>query len=97
MLKPLHNKKAIDKTVYNKLSPSGSRPGVMYGLPKVHKKCINGSPPFHPILSAIGTSTYNLAQFLQRRIQGDFDTGIPVWAPKLWRPKKGFLKFSRNS
>ena len=33
----------------------------------------------------------------QRRIQGDFDTGIPVWAPKLWRPKKGFLKFSRNS
>ena len=54
----------MTKTVYNKLSPSGSRPGVMYGLPKVHKKCINGSPPFRPILSAIGTSTYNLAQFL---------------------------------
>ena len=36
----------------------------MYGLPKVHKKCINGSPPFRPILSAIGISTYNLAQFL---------------------------------
>ena len=46
------------------LSPSGSRPGIMYDLPKVHKKCINGSPPFHPIFSAIDTSAYNLAQFL---------------------------------
>ena len=51
-------------TVYNKLSPSGFRPGVMYGLTKVHKKCINGSPHFRSILSAIGTSTYNLIQFL---------------------------------
>ena len=53
VLKPLHNKKAIDKTVYNKLSPSGSRLGVMYCLPKVLKKCINGSPPFRPILSEL--------------------------------------------
>ena len=24
----------------------------------------------------------------QRCIQHDFDTNIPVWAPKLWHPKK---------
>ena len=64
VLKPLHNKKVVDKTVYNKLSPSGSRPGVMYSLSKVNKKCINGSSIFRPILAAIDISTYNLAHFL---------------------------------
>ena len=30
----------------------------------MHKKVKNGLPPFHPILSAIGTPTYKLAKFL---------------------------------
>lgn len=63
-LKSLFNKKVINKELYNKLCPTGSKPGVLYGLAKVHKKSVNGSPPFRPILSAIGISTYNLAQFL---------------------------------
>ena len=43
----------------------GSRPGVMYGLCKVHKDQTNGLelPPFCPILSAIRTCSYNLAKF----------------------------------
>ena len=36
----------------------------MYGLAKVHKQLINNCPPFRPILSAIGTPTYNIAKFL---------------------------------
>ena len=51
VLKPVHNKKAVERTLYNKLND----------FPKVHKKYVNGSQPFRPILSAIGTSTYNLA------------------------------------
>ena len=36
----------------------------MYGLCKVHKKNFSGKcPPFRPILSAIGTCTYNLAKY----------------------------------
>lgn len=30
----------------------------MYGLPKVHKKSLDGLPPFRPILSAIGTAKF---------------------------------------
>ena len=30
----------------------------------VHKQLINNCPPFRPILSAIGTRTYNVAKFL---------------------------------
>ena len=36
----------------------------MYGLAKVHKQLINNCPPFRPILSAIGTPTYNITKCL---------------------------------
>ena len=49
---------------YNKLRPVGSRPGILYGLCKVHKACVDNCPPFRPILSAIGTPTYKLAKYL---------------------------------
>ena len=50
---------------YKILKPCGSKPGVMYGLCKVHKSVSDDDPvpPFRPILSAIGTCTYNLAKF----------------------------------
>ena len=50
----------IGESTFHSLYSSGSKPGVMYGLPKVHKpEC-----PLRPILSAIGTHNYNLAKFL---------------------------------
>ena len=63
-LKLLKDKEIIDKSIYKSIKPVGSRPGVLYGLGKIHKETRNGIPPFRPILSAIGTPTYNLAKFL---------------------------------
>ena len=56
----------ISQTVFNQLKPSGSQPGVLYGLCKVHKGVsADGSPPpFRPILSAINTPSYKIAKFL---------------------------------
>ncbi len=51
---------AFTEQEFNQLSPSGSRPGRLYGLGKVHKP----GCPLRPILSAIGTPTYALAKFL---------------------------------
>ena len=51
--------KVITTEVYNNLFASGSVPGILYGLPKIHKP----SCPIRPILSAIGTVNYNLAKF----------------------------------
>ncbi|XP_057290203.1 uncharacterized protein LOC130612883 [Hydractinia symbiolongicarpus] len=53
----------LSEANYNKFRPVGSKPGILYGLCKVHKKCINGCPPFRPILSAIGIPVYKLAKF----------------------------------
>ena len=63
-LKLLKDEEIIDKATYKNIKPVGSRPGVLYGLGKVHKETKNGLPPFHPILPAIGTPTYKLAKFL---------------------------------
>ena len=46
------------------LKPVGTRPGIMYGSCKVHEKCVDGCPPFRPILSALQTPTYKLAKYL---------------------------------
>ena len=46
------------------LKPMGTRPGIMHGSCKVHKKRVDGYPPFRPILSALQRPTYNLAKYL---------------------------------
>ncbi|XP_063598647.1 uncharacterized protein LOC134775120 [Penaeus indicus] len=53
-------KTSINENTYNFLMTSGSRPGLLYGLPKVHKPNI----PLRPIISSIGTFNYNTAKFL---------------------------------
>ena len=56
----------ISEEVYKSLFASGSVPGILYGLPKIHKALV----PLRPIFSACGTPAYNLSKFL-----------VPVLAP----------------
>ena len=56
--KNLRDKKEISIEQFQDLSPSASRPGIMYGSDKVHKIVTDGLPSFRPILSAIGTPIY---------------------------------------
>ena len=64
VLKNLRDKKEISMEQYKDLSPSGSRPGIMCGLAKVHKLVTDGLPSFRPILSAIGIPICKLSKFL---------------------------------
>ena len=65
-LRNLKSEGVINELEYSKLFASGSRPGILYGLPKVHK---NGCP-IRPIMSAIGTFNYKLSKFM-----------VPILAP----------------
>ena len=49
---------------YKKIKAIGSRPGILYGLCKVHKAIIDVCPPFRPILFAIRNPSYRLAKLL---------------------------------
>ena len=64
IIKPLYQKECLTKKGYDSIYPTGSRPGILYGSAKVHKPIIDNCLSFRPILSAIGTPTYNLAKFL---------------------------------
>ena len=60
LINQLHKLEIIDNDTRIKLRATGSRPGVMYGLPKLHKKGV----PLRPILSSIGSPNYNSSKFL---------------------------------
>ena len=44
----------MSEEVYHRTRPVGSRPGVLYGLPKIHKE----NAPIRPIIAAVGTYNY---------------------------------------
>ena len=50
----------VTSLVGNNLKTRGSRPGIMYGLPKIHKQ----GAPMRPILSMIDSFNYNLSRYL---------------------------------
>ena len=64
IIKPLYQKECLTKKEYDSIYPTGSIPGILLCSAKVHKPIIENCPSFRPILSAIGTPTYNLAKFL---------------------------------
>ena len=64
-LRKLKKDGILDDATFQKILPSGSSPGVLYGLPKVHKS----GCPFRPIVSSVNTYNYNLASYLVRILQ----------------------------
>ena len=69
LLKSLEDQGEVSEKERNDLYPSGSKPGVLYGLANIHKALEDGILSFHPILSAIGTPTYNLAKFFDQLLK----------------------------
>ena len=46
---------ALSVEEHKKIKAAGSKPGVLYGLCKVHKNIVDRCPSFRPIVSAFGT------------------------------------------
>ena len=63
LTKRLENEGKISKKEYQVIQSRVSRPGILYGSPKVHKPLINNCPKFYRTLSTIGSPTYKLPKF----------------------------------
>ena len=64
-LRKLKQRNFFDEIEWDKLYPSGSAPACIYGTPKMNKFSSSDSfSKLHPIVSSIGTFSYNLARFL---------------------------------
>ena len=61
-LKRLEKSRSLSTEQYKKIKAVGRRPGVLYGLCKVHKAITEVCPPFRTIFSAIAIVT-NLQNF----------------------------------
>ena len=59
-LKKLKDRNALTEDEYKQIYATGTSPGIMYGLPKIHKQNI----PLRPILSSTNTPNYKLSKFL---------------------------------
>ena len=64
LMKSLDHEGKISKKECELNYSRGSRPGIFYESPEVHKPVISNCPKVRPILSTIGTPTYKLAKFL---------------------------------
>ena len=53
-------KSNIGDNLYRNLYASGTRPGILYCLPKIHKV----NTPLRPIISSINTAGYKIAKFI---------------------------------
>ena len=62
LLKTIKAEGGISEAVYKRLYPTGAGVPKLYGLPKVHKEGI----PLRPIVSSIGTASYETAKELAR-------------------------------
>ena len=64
-LRELKQDNFFTETQYKRIYPNGSKPALIYGLPKMHKSFTSeGFPKFRPIVSSIGCYNYNLSKFL---------------------------------
>lgn len=59
-LRQMQKAQKISQCVYDNLMASGTAPGVLYGLAKIHKP----NAPLRPILAAYNTAMYKLAKFV---------------------------------
>ena len=63
----MRNNKEINKKCFAYLLPDNPRPGRFYLLPKIHKGIL--PPPGRPIISAIGSPTEKISEFLDFFLQ----------------------------
>ena len=61
-LKSLEKKGDIPSKLYKRIRPSGCRPPLFYGLPKVHKPGV----PLRPIVSSVNSPSYNLSKHIAK-------------------------------
>ena len=63
-LSKLLKSSSISQATYNSLHVTGSGPGILYGLPKIHKPNFSMNFPYRPILAAYNLASYKISKYL---------------------------------
>jgi hypothetical protein len=87
-----HVKDYVSDFVYNSIQPSGSQPGKLYGLCKVHK----ADQPLRPVISMIGTAEFHLAKYLDTFIKPNINVQYSVNSTSAFIEKLQEFQFSEG-
>jgi len=63
-LRKLKNNDVLSDDLYKQLYVTGSAPGILYGLPKIHKPNFSTAYQFRPIFAAYDTPSFGIAKYL---------------------------------
>ncbi|KAG1698807.1 hypothetical protein GQR58_005637 [Nymphon striatum] len=63
-LRKIKNLNLIPEELYKLLFVTGSGPGILYGLPKIHKPDFSTKFQFRPIFAAYNTPSFKIAKYL---------------------------------
>ena len=63
-MKKIKDLNLLSQQTFDNLRVSGFSPGILYGLPKIHKPDFCHKFQFRPIFSACNTPSFKLAKFL---------------------------------
>ena len=69
-LRKLKSSSFITDQLYNELFVRGSGPGILYGLPKIHKKDFRTKFQMRPIFAAYNSASFKLGKFLVNVLSG---------------------------
>ena len=58
----------ISQALYEQLYVTGAGPGILYGLPKVHKPQFKENFLYRPIFAAYNTASYNISKYLVQNL-----------------------------
>ena len=85
-------RKSVEDSVYRKIVPSGSQPGKLYGLCKVHK----ANHPMRPVISMDGTAEYALVKYLVYFIKPNINVSYTVNSTNAFIEKLQEFQFSSS-
>jgi hypothetical protein len=84
-IEDIHKRGRIDDTTRKKLIINNSQPPLLYVLPKVHKipngaslEEINRSLKGRPVVSSIGSATYDLSKYISSILNASYDSKYNV-------------------
>ena len=68
-LRKLKASKVISDSLYRDLYVSGSGPGILYGLPKIHKIDFNTKFQMRPIFAAFNSAAFKISKYLVKILE----------------------------
>ena len=97
-LRKLKKSSILSENVFRSLLSTGTAPGILYGLPKIHKPDFSTKFQFRPIFAAYNCPSFKIAKYqgpdTQKHLSSTYLSAVHVTTV---RPLTSLRAYSQNS